>query len=517
MGKQVGVWEGLVSAFADTLFETSGFALARSVVFSDAKAGNITIRGNHRFGPLDLGIRFIHDGNAHWGGISLKSTVAGEASDVFVYAIQHEDPDGTEVTFTLLDGTYTKIKVSSGLKTQIKVGDPVMCFTRNVTHMDDLRRSFFPHTAIGQDLDTLARNYGISRPQGLSDLKFRKLLEVMIYLDATTVYSLEKVLAAVRDPGTYEIYEDLESHPRKVFVNLGAGLSSSIRGKAYTSGSTFPITPDTTTQITLPVSVGDNPIVYGIWAATDPGRTGTNHAIATGQIVSRVPLKDHIVDTIVSPALDPTDVGKSFSITGTAEIWDLLEMVDGVTFQVGRKVQTGGSVTSLEPTSFFSSTDYFEKWMIGHNVQIVSSDNPDNGQIVTITEVLTSKKVAVSTPSPAFVTEGDMTWRLRPNPLKATTTFSSADWTLSVFTITFINLVYSGTGNRVVVTPATMTGDAFVDYVSPSAPSAQLAVHSGIDGTAQYPFYLYDDTAAIHAVCKLITAAGVKPVIEVTL
>ena len=60
--------------------------------------------------------------------------------------------NGVLTTITMPDGTVRKVKLSSGLKSDIRQGTAIMLYSRDESTMDLLRQSFFVETAQGSDL-----------------------------------------------------------------------------------------------------------------------------------------------------------------------------------------------------------------------------------------------------------------------------------------------------------------------------------------------------------------------------
>ena len=216
MGVKTSLWRALVSSMADTLYEVSGRVLA--VVASDftGGGGTLNIEGSFRF--PDAG----------------KVAVNGE---IGTYTGKTVTP-----TVTALTGV-------TGLTEDISTGAVVMDWSKATTQLDDLRSSFLTHLAVSDQLDTLARNFGINRPRGLGDASFRDALRALIYLDATTIYACEKILDAVIGVGNYTLYEDLVSDIHRVHVVLTAAPLSQYQGKAYLVGAEAQAR-DNATQVT---------------------------------------------------------------------------------------------------------------------------------------------------------------------------------------------------------------------------------------------------------------------------
>jgi hypothetical protein len=471
-----GVWRGIATSVADTLYETAGYLLVRTDGLHAEGDTTLTVEGTHRW--PDTG-RVIIEGVSHW--------YTGK-TDTALTGVSHADPDnGFTTTITMPDGTFRSVKLTAGLAADLRDRTPVMLYSRDESTMDLLRQSFFVQTAQGADLDTYARNFGLSRPRGLSDSVFRELLKVLVYLDATTIYSIEKVLDVLKGAGNYEVYEQLDTDPHRVFIEIGATLGDDYRGKAYLVGAE-PQTRLTTTT----VAATDPPVVvYGVYDGADTARTGTNFTEQT------IPVSVGSSPTYLTGAWTADDAYKPLYVDGTSEHWTILAVIDTVTVQVGRPVQTGATLDSSYPNRVQASSDYFRPWMVGHKVQITEADNPANYQIAEIVSVDTPYTVTVNNTTP-WVTEVDVSWRLVP-----------------VLSGSFNARVprHTVAGNTI-TTPGVMPPNVLLDYTT--VPSAQTMTDPNVDGTDRYPFYLFDDTYVVQTVVDLITAAGVEAVVEAT-
>tara|TARA_R110000751_G_scaffold85896_8_gene171274 strand:+ start:216 stop:1655 length:1440 start_codon:yes stop_codon:yes gene_type:complete len=479
MGRELeGVWRGIATSVADTLYESGGFLMVRTGAPQSAGDVTLTVEGTHRWPTSG---RVIIDGGSHWYTGTTTTTLTGLA---------HDDPDnGTTTVLTMPDGTTRTRDLSAGLKADTRQRTPVMLYSRDSSALDNLRQSFFVQTAQGADLDLYARNFGLARPRGLSDAVFRELLKVMVYLDATTIYSIEKVLTVLKGTGNFVVYENLDTDPHKVFVNLGASLTADHRGKAYVVGGEAQARDSTVTNVT---TTHPPTVVYGVYASTDAARIGTNY-LHTAQTV--------LVGTspqLLTGAWLPRDAGSPLFVDGSPQHWTVLSFIDATTIQVGRPVQAMATLDTGHPNRVLAATDYFRAWMVGHKVQITQTDNPTNYQIADIVSVDTPYAVTLNNGTP-WVTEVGVGWRLVP-VLSGTMVVRVPRHTVAGSTVTC---------------PGTIAATVLVDYTT--VPSAQAMADQNTSGTDRFPFYLFDDTYIVQTVVDLITAAGVQAVVEVTL
>lgn len=455
MGTEVGAWEGLYTAIADTLHEMSGNLLVRTTAAYASGDTSIAVEGTDRFPAA--------------GRIAFGRRVALYASK----------------TATSFDGLTDYYTGAPGVDVDLPPFSVVQDVSRVGTQMEDLRASFLLPTAEGAELDMLARNYGISRPLGLGDAGFRDLLEVWIWLDATTTYACEQILDVLWGPGNYTLFEDLETHRHTVFVLVpwAAELSGDYQGKTYVVGGESQTRTSPTT-----VTVADEPtLVFGLWAATDPGRAGTNYAnlpITTCSTLAGTPTR--LYDS--GNGFLATDVGKPVLIDD--EHWTVAQFVSTGELRLEGRLETDGVVTNVAPTRLFTPTDWFEPWMVGHFIQITSTVGTNNGTYV-ISEVVSSRQLRLAGAS--FSPETDVTWQLLPNfgtDASVTAQLPRATWV-----------------GPVITAPVTLPVNLLVDYTT--VPSAQVPLLN-VSGVDQYPFYLWDAVAVTKSVLDLITAAGVQ-------
>ena len=474
-----GVWRGIVSAISDTLFEVSGHLMVRISAAHTAGDTTLAVEGTHRWPTVG---RIIVDGVSHYYTGKTATTLTG--------LVHHDADHGVALTITLEDGTTRKIKSVSGLAADLRDQTVVMLYTRDQSDMDLLRKSFFLETAEGVDLDTYARNYGLFRVRGMPDTMFRELLLVLVYLDATTMYSIEKVLDVLKGAGNYDLYEK-DDDIRRVFVDIPPSYSSVSKGKAYMAAQEVCAT---TTPLTVSL-VGTPVEVYGIYDATDVTRTGANY------LLSPLTVWSNGNETVTSGlAFVTTDVGKPIFRVGTDEHWKILGVLDPSNAILGRDNQSGGSLNTGTPHLLEASTDYFRPWMAGHKVQIVSSSRPSNHQIADIVGVPTDRSVVLNNAVP-FQTDINVEYRLIPYFPLTTPSFG-------------VRLMRHTVAGSNITTVATMPASVSVDYTTVS--SMQLVSDQNTDGNDREPFYLFDDTYIIKTVLDIITAAGVEAVVEVT-
>jgi len=456
MGVKTSLWRALVSSMADTLYEVSGRVLA--VVASDftGGGGTLNIEGSFRF--PDAG----------------KVAVNGE---IGTYTGKTVTP-----TVTALTGV-------TGLTEDISTGAVVMDWSKATTQLDDLRSSFLTHLAVSDQLDTLARNFGINRPRGLGDASFRDALRALIYLDATTIYACEKILDAVIGVGNYTLYEDLVSDIHRVHVVLTAAPLSQYQGKAYLVGAEAQAR-DNATQVTADYTPVE---VYGIWDSADPFREGTNYALGTFACYTE--------------AADPTYLKSAAAIFTSAMVgdpvflgvyghWTITGYIDPNTVQLGWPMQSDGSLRSWAPLTLTTDGSWFPAWVSATTATVTITNAGANSGSYDITT--RDSKRLLTLAAAAFSTASDVEWTLRPK--FGTVAAVSADlpaWTSVA---------------KVITVPGPLPANVLLDYTT--VPSAQIQGGPSVDGNSAYPLYLWDQGAVIAALLDLVTAAGVEVVVE---
>lgn len=162
-------------------------------------------------------------------------------------------------TLTTLEGlTWTDgATVFNGVAADLKVETLITDLSKATSAMDLLRRAMLVDTADGADLNVVGRNLGVLRyPFLRDDERFRELIKALAYNPRGTVLGLALVLEALVGTGNYEIFEDVISHPNKVFIRLlgDAAFGDVSAGKVYLRSSE-PRPSDSATQVTVNGSV----------------------------------------------------------------------------------------------------------------------------------------------------------------------------------------------------------------------------------------------------------------------
>lgn len=462
-GRNDTLYAALLTALADTLQETFGFLLTR--VYETAAAGWTALKceGLHRWPSSG---RFVLAGRYYrYTGVDAVFTGGTPATAHYCRLTGVTEDDGATPT---IEGA--------------RQGEVLMYLGEDLTDMEKLRAGFFVETAEGADLDTLARNYGLSRPRGLIDDTFRALLKVLIYLDAQTIWAVEKVLDVLRGPGNYEVYElfPVPDENNRFYVKLTATTSGS-RGRSFMTAFELVASSGLTATASVDISV-----LNGVWASTDPYRTGTNYAEAT------VPVTKTATDRLVTAASFWTvaDEGRTVRLSD-GELWLIRSYLDPVTVQVGGPRRTDGTLNTASPVRLQADASTFRSWMVGHNLVVFGSLNAGTYPIL---EVPNEYTVIVS--GATFVTETNVEFMLSPS-------FTGTAVSAAIMRATI--------AGPVATTPNVLPANVYLDYAT--TPSAQAMNDSSSDGTGQYPFYLFDDTFIVALVLDIVKAAGVEAVV----
>jgi len=458
-------YRALISAIADTLYETSGYLLTRVHTAYTATAGTLRIEGAHRWPSA--------------GRIAIDGQILRYTGLTAYF-------DGTPATEHYIELTGITHDDLTSPTESIGQGAVVMLASRDQTTLDQLRRSFLLAFADGPELDILARNHGLERPLGMETETFRTLLGVLLYMNGPTLSVITDVLDIVWGPTNYEVYtlhpDPAERH--RLFVELDTNASDSFRGKTFL---TFFETQTRTTATTVSVSELTPSLVNGVWDAADVNRVGINYAEAQVTLTPVAPDKL----TAFAAFWTPSDTGKGVRLDN-GETWTIAAYIDPLTVQV-QGPSTPVTLNSGDVTRVQCSEPVFREWMVGHTITLSGSLNTGT---YTITSFVTPHVIRCS--SLTGVTEAEA-------PAVITPAFSGPPVIGAVHRTSF-------TGN-LATTPVTMPVNVIVDYTTIT--TAQLTTGSHVDGVTQYPAYLFDETYIVQLLMDIITSAGIEPAVTV--
>lgn len=458
-------WQGLYSAIADTLFEFSGYLTTRVDGAQSAGATTLTVESTNQFptsGTLVIG------------------------GEKVLY---------TGVTTTTFTGITDEDGVA-GLPSDVRDRDPVTDYSRDLTQIDDLRASFLVATAEGRELDILGRNYGLTRPRGTSDAEWRALLQVMIFVEAQTVYACEQVLDVIWGSGNYTLYEDLESDMHTVYVSYPIGGGDTPLGKTWLVSGEEQSSLSGPNEVTVDYPAD---LAYGVWDASDPLREGTNYAYADITVASSAGAPQTLTS---SGAFEADDEKKPITISnfGIDTYWVIYTFIDTSTVILRWFTRSDGIMDSGDPNEFRTEIDWFPAWL-GESVvdaELVI-ESGDNAGTYSIQGRIDARTLQIAGPVTAS-TETEIDWHIRPELPNA----SGQNGNLHRASI-------GGIGNDIVSCPKTLTAPVLVDYTT--TPSAQVVKQPSFDGNSQYPAYIWDEGAITQQVLDLLTAAGIRVVL----
>lgn len=470
MATTVGIWEGLYSAIADTIWEYGAGRLVTRVTASAAiGATTITVEATDRFpaaGDLALGGRVY--------------AYTSKTTTTFVGLVERLGP-------STLSGT-------SGLVEAVVPQVVVLDDTESETQMDKLRRSFLVLYAEGSDLDVIGANYGTPRPTGIDDATYRALLQVIIAIEAQTIFACEKVLDVLVGAGLYELYEraHIAADRHKVFVQIPNVLGDTSEGKTYLTGYEYQTRSTATTVV-----VDYEPlVVYGIYSSADPERVGTNYALGEDAAATTAAANPTRV-TSASLTFTAADEGEGMLVTtaaGAEQHWTVESFVSGTAVSLAWKEVSDARVTA-SGNRFITDSPWFSPW--------VADAAPDQCQITIpsganagtydIAEWISPYEVEITGTFAA--TETDIPWKLIPNYGNQTVTarIVRATWTGATITAP--------------VTLPVPPAQCIVDYTT--VESGQLLYDENVDGNAQDPTYIYDFRFGVRDTLDLILPAGV--------
>lgn len=157
-------------------------------------------------------------------------------------------------------------------------GSIVFDLSENTSALDHVRRGFFVDTAVGGDLDVIARNHGLMKCPGLSEEQWRRLIKVMSYMPRQSIAAFELVLGAYFDTGNpsdlWSVNERPSTDPWVTFVEGNLPMTDSPIGKFYLHGGEPALTTGLTTIETLyPIGPAVDG-VFGVYPDTVATRRG---------------------------------------------------------------------------------------------------------------------------------------------------------------------------------------------------------------------------------------------------
>lgn len=309
-------------------------------------------------------------------------------------------------------GTYTGLTATSltGVSAAFDIdpGDVIVNLNRDFSGLDKVRSAFFIATADDDALQVIGRINGVVKDRGLDQETYRELLSVLIHGPLTSSYAVELVLTALWGEGAFEFWED-PAHPAVLFVRIPVAEATDTAGKSYLIGSEPSTLPTDGTSI---LTVLHEPaLCYGIYAASDVNRTGTNYALSALSLASP---QDNI---LIDPATtyDESYIGAPVRTTDThGNVFaGLLEgFVGPGGYEIATKLLRDGVILDTWPDEITVSDPVFAEWMAGNVAVVISGSGVGNNGTWLIDEVHSSTRVSLV--GAAFATELNVNWKLVP-------------------------------------------------------------------------------------------------------
>ncbi len=126
-------------------------------------------------------------------------------------------------------------------------GSLVFDLSGNASALDHLRRGLLVDYAVGEDLDIIGRNLGLTRCAGVTQDQWRAIIKAVAYLPKTTIHAFDEALMALLGANQYALRENITADPWKVFVDVIVLLATSLRGRFMLNGGEPALTTGLTT------------------------------------------------------------------------------------------------------------------------------------------------------------------------------------------------------------------------------------------------------------------------------
>lgn len=115
-------------------------------------------------------------------------------------------------------------------------GRLVYDLSQNASAIDHVRRGFLVNFAIGEDLDVIGSNLGLTKCPDLDDDTWREIIKTVAYLPKNVLRAYYKALEALVGTGNFNVSTDIVSHPFQVFVEVAVALATSLEGRFFING-----------------------------------------------------------------------------------------------------------------------------------------------------------------------------------------------------------------------------------------------------------------------------------------
>lgn len=435
------------------------------------------------------------------GGVLMVRTTASYTPGDTVLTVEgtYDFPDSGTIYFEGKKLTYTGRTATSftGLSGDlpdetVKPYAVVTDWNRSFSEIDQLRQTMVLASADSEDLAIYGSNHGLNQPRGVTTEQFRSLLQALMWGPTQTIYSLETVLDILLGEGAYTLWEELITDPHTVFISADISVGDEIR--TYLIGGEEQSRTSTTTVDTT----YDPVLVYGVYADTDPDRSGTNYVMQeyTGASTAAGNPSRLTAGSGVFVAADDRQIVVIVNAAGeTLSHWKVTTVVSATEVELAWDAHDDASMAAGGDV-IVTDTDWFPEWVVGHRIRIAAGSNAGD---YLISEWISPYSVRVTDAAGAPVVlaaQTAATWNLLPEFATA----SGVRFRMNRATVS---------GNTI-TTPVTMPADVLIDYTG--VESAQVMLEEDVNGNDRSPFYFFDGTDAARTLLDLITAAGVQVV-----
>lgn len=159
-------------------------------------------------------------------------------------------------------------------------GAMVLDMSGNTSALGHARRGFFVRTAIGEDLDVIARNLGMPKCPGLSDEQWRRIITAVAYLPKQPVSAFEFALEALfGNTSEWEVYERLATDPWSVYVEIITTIATDVHGRFYLTGGYREATGGGGGMTVTLASIARLRQVFGVYPDTQAVRRGKRDGV----------------------------------------------------------------------------------------------------------------------------------------------------------------------------------------------------------------------------------------------
>ncbi len=249
----MGLLRAIIDAIGGEVNKLAGRSVTRLVSpLLVGETGTMTVESTLRFG-MDVTYRLLVNGEL------VTATTASSSSP------------------------YTFTTLVRGAENTVAKGHPagalVLDMSENTSALHDVRRGFFVRTAIGADLDVIARNIGLPKCPGLTDDQWRRIIIAVAYLPKQPIDAFKRAMEALtNDTSSWVVYEKLVESPWTVYVDILTALSTDIRGRFVLTGGVWAATGGGGLTVALPGGASLRQVL-GVYARTPSTERGKRDGI----------------------------------------------------------------------------------------------------------------------------------------------------------------------------------------------------------------------------------------------